>query len=389
MRVALNLEQLLQQPPGGIGRYVAALARLLPGARNNGGVELIPFVARHDVVDIATALGEHGLSDRQVVVTRLPRPLLYDAWNVLGRPALASESPRLRDLDVVHAPSVAVPPRQDGAALVVTVHDAAPIVFPETYPRRGRWFHRRGFDAAARRADLVITVSEAAADEITSHTSIERERIRVVHHGIGLTMSDEAAVDAARALIGVDEPYVLWTGTFEPRKNVDVLIEAFGRLVASDPALPHRLVLIGPRVWRGAARSAVASASALGARVVLPGPVPHQVLRPLYRGAAVFAFPSIHEGFGLPVLEALSQGAAVLSADVAALREVAGDAATFVPPDDPDAWADALGRVLRSDDAERTVCSTAAIARAAQFSEQRFVDATVAVYREAIEVARS
>ena len=91
----------------------------------------------------------------------------------------------------------------------------------------------------------------------------------------------------------------------------------------------------------------------------------------------------------MPVLEALSQGAAVLSADVAALREVAGDAATFVPPDDPDAWADALGRVLRSDDAERTVCSTAAIARAAQFSEQRFVDATVAVYREAIEVARS
>ena len=97
MRVALNLEQLLQQPPGGIGRYVAALARLLPGARNNGGVELIPFVARHDVVDIATALGEHGLSDRQVVVTRLPRPLLYDAWNVLGRPALRPLCPGPRD----------------------------------------------------------------------------------------------------------------------------------------------------------------------------------------------------------------------------------------------------------------------------------------------------
>ncbi|MBA2326335.1 MAG: glycosyltransferase, partial [Actinobacteria bacterium] len=181
MRVALNLEQLLQTPPGGVGRYTAELARLLPGLETgdpDDAIELAPFVARHGADQVAAALRDFGLAGLDPVALPLPRPVLYDAWHVLGAPGLGAVRRRRGALDVVHAPSVAVPPR-GRYRLVVTVHDAAPLVHPETYPRRGRWFHRRGIAAAARRADLVITVSRAAADEIDEHTDISPDRVRV------------------------------------------------------------------------------------------------------------------------------------------------------------------------------------------------------------------
>src|SRR2546429_203692 len=138
MRVALTLEQLLQPAPGGIGRYTAELARLLPAlpARDGDETTLVPFVARHRREDVETRLCEFGLDGVDPVVLPLPRPLLYDAWHLLRRPRLG-RSRRLRYADVVHAPSVAVPPKSD-VPLVVTAHDAAPLIYPETYPRRGR-----------------------------------------------------------------------------------------------------------------------------------------------------------------------------------------------------------------------------------------------------------
>src|ERR1700694_2419611 len=154
MRVALNLEQLLHRPPGGIGRYTAELARLLPGPDPDGGerIEVLPFVARHRRSEIRTALGAFGLADLEPVALLLPRPVLYDSWTVLGQPPLGMLHPALRGIDLVHAPSLAVPPRS-GVPLIVTAHDAASLVAPDTYPRRGRAFHRRGFAATARRAD--------------------------------------------------------------------------------------------------------------------------------------------------------------------------------------------------------------------------------------------
>src|SRR5680860_917419 len=213
MRVAFNLEQLLQTPPGGVGRYTAELARLLPrldGGDPDDAVELVPFVARHRADDVSAALRSFGLEGLEPVALPLPRPVLYDAWHLVGRPGLGGVARRRGELDVVHAPSVAVPPR-GRYRLVVTVHDAAPLLFPETYPWRGRWFHRRGIAAAARRADLVITVSQAAAGEIEEHTDIPSERVRVVPNGVDLTEASDDDVVAARAAFDLGErPYVLW-----------------------------------------------------------------------------------------------------------------------------------------------------------------------------------
>ncbi len=383
MRVALNLEQLLQ-PPGGVGRYTAELARLLPTLRSGDAgdaVTLLPFVAWHRRSRVHTALVEHGLGGLDPAVLPLPRPLLYDAWHLLRRPRL-DRSRRLADADLVHAPSVAVPPRTR-APLVVTAHDAAPLVFPDTYPRRGRRFHAQGLAAAAERADLVITVSHAAADELAEYTEIPAERVRVVPNGVGLEIATDAEVVGARRALGIDDaPYVFWVGSLEPRKNVGLLVDAFARW-ASSSDLPHRLVLAGPAGWVENPDAVLAPARALGDRVRTVGRIGDATARALYRGADLFAFPSRHEGFGIPVLEAMAQSTPVMAADIPPLREVAANAAVFLPPDDLDAWADALGRLLL-DGAERARLGAAGRHRAQHYSWKRCAEATRAVYREAL-----
>ena len=384
MRVALNLEQLLQPAPGGIGRYTAELARLLPTLPPDDGdaVTLVPFVARHGREHVRTRLGEFGLPELDPVVLWLPRPLLYDAWHLLRRPSL-ERSPRLRGVDVVHAPSVAVPPTSR-APLVVTAHDAAPLVFPETYPRRGRRFHEQGLAAAAERAALVITVSRAAADELVAHTAIPAERIRVVPNGVDLAVAGDDEVAAMRRALDLDDvPYILWIGSLEPRKNVRLLVDAFSRW-AADADLPHRLVLAGPGGWLEDEASVLAPARALGDRVRTVGRVGDPVLRALYRGADVFAFPSRHEGFGIPVLEAMAQETAVIAADIPAVRETATGAAVLLSPDDPAAWVAALDNLLH-DVNERARLGAAGRERAQQYSWTRCAEATRAVYREALQ----
>lgn len=381
MRVVLNVEQLLQRPPGGIGRYTAELARRLPGRADDSDldIDLVPFVAWHRRVSVDAALRAAGLRQLDVRRLPLPRPVLYDAWHVLGAPPLGAFGRDLGGGALVHAPSLAVPPRGAGR-LVVTVHDAAAVLHPETLPPRGRRFHRAGIRAAARRADAVIAPTRAAAEEIAEHTPIPLARIRVVPHGVTPRVVPPSVVAALRARHGLGStPYVVWVGTLEPRKNVAVLLEAFAAVVRA--GLPHRLVLVGPRGWLDTADAVRRAAEPLGDRVRWLGPATEGDLAALYRGADLFAFPSRHEGFGLPVLEAMTQSTAVLAADIPSLREVGGAAARFVPPTEVEAWAAALVDLLR-DDAARAELAAAGRAHAAGFTWDRCVAQTRAVYRE-------
>ena len=391
MRVAVNVEQLLYRAPGGVGRYTAKLVTLLP--RLFPEDTLLPFTALHSRREVEGAYQRFGID---VGVTplpirlALPRPLLYDGWHVAGVPRLGWLSPRLRSAELTHAPSVAVPV-VGRARLVVTVHDAGPELFPEAFPSRGRRFHARGLRAAARRADLVITVSHSAAAEILARTSIPSGRLRVVPNGVDQAPATEHEVERTLTQYGLaDAPYVFWLGSLEPRKNVAVLVSAFAQLVAARPNLPHRLVLAGPSGWleEGLVPPKEQSALRQRDRLRVLGQVPDDQLRALYAGAVLFAFPSRHEGFGLPVLEAMVQRTPVLCADIPALREVAGDAARFVPPTDVEAWVVALGDLIQDleDRPAETVepMLAAGQARAATFSWDRTVRATHAIYAEAM-----
>jgi glycosyltransferase involved in cell wall biosynthesis len=381
--VAVNVEQLLYRAPGGIGRYTARLVTLLPRLFPDDRV--VPFTARHPAGVVAAAWARAGLAPEAagaVVRLPLPRPVLYDAWHVAGRPRLDRLSPALGACPLVHAPSVAVPPA-GGHRLVVTVHDVAPLVFPESFPWRGRWFHRLGLRAAAARADLVITVTRAAAEELDEWTTIPSDRVRVVHNGVDATPANPAEVAATLARTGLaGAPYVLCVATQEPRKGLDTLVSAFARLPRSgtDGA---RLALVGPSGWLDRHLVDAGEESRLGDRLRRLGVVSDAELRALYAAARVLAVPSRHEGFGLPVLEAMAQGTAVVCADIPALREVSGGAAELVPPGDADAWAGALAGLLADDGAVDRLAA-AGRQRVAAFSWERTVRRTREVYLEAL-----
>jgi glycosyltransferase involved in cell wall biosynthesis len=374
LRVAVNVEQLLTPSPGGVGRYAAKLVTNLVAL----GVEVQPVVARHTQQEVEAAWADFDLGQvPRPSVLPLPRPALYDAWHLLDWPPLSRDP----DVDVLHAPSLAVPPKR-GKPLVVSVHDAAPWVYPETFTKRGRWFHHLGARAAARRADRLITGTEAAASELRAHTSLPTELLRVVPYGVDhpyLEPDPEQVWEVLNQNNLENTPYVLWVGSLEPRKGVGALVAAMVQVVKKQTAAA--LVLAGYPGWQNETLISQADRAQLGPALREMGRVPEHVLRGLYAGATVFAFPSLHEGFGLPVLEAMSAGIPVVASDIPAVREVAGDAAVLVAPGDTSAWAEALSEVLGSPSRQGELAG-AGRRRAAEFSWARTARETLRIYQE-------
>lgn len=391
MRVAINLEQLLAPSPGGVGRYGAKLAHHLHGM----GVEVLPVVARHNDAEVKAAWSRYDLESlgppRRLA---LPRPALYDAWHLVSWPPLVGKG---EGADVIHAPSLAVPPRS-GRLLAVSVHDAGPWRHPEAFTARGRWFHRAGMRAALRRADVFLTGTQAAADELAELAGVPPERCRVVPYGVDL-VGPGAEVPSAEAVGQVlarhglaGRPYVLWVGSLEPRKGVGTLVAAMAQLAreAGQAGASRRgeggagevaLALAGFPGWQHAGLVAPEDEAALGPSLVRVGYVDEAQLKALYHGATLFAFPSRHEGFGLPLLEAMAAGVPVVASDIPALREVAGGAAVLVEAGDVGAWAEALGSLL-ADGSRRRELAGAGRRRASLFSWEATAKATLGIYQQ-------
>lgn len=403
MRVAINMDQLLVPSPGGVGRYAAKLGAHLTAL----GVEVVPVVAWHKRSRTAAAwasLAEKGLPPPRSLP--LPRPLLHDAWRLLSWPPLV---PPGQAVDVVHAPSLAVPPRPKAGYLVVTVHDAGPWRYPEGFTSRGRRFHQSGLKSALRHADALLTGSQAAADELQELAGVPSGRLLVVPYGVDQPAERPGpeAVSAVRHRLGLGErPYVLWVGSLEPRKGVGTLVAAMARLAAGrsvtgeqprteeQPRTGERvgtgegarhaaaaLVLAGYQGWQNAGLISPEDEAVLGPSLVRAGRVSETDLAALYRGASVFALPSWHEGFGLPVLEAMAEGLPVVASDIPAIREVAGGAAQLVPVGDVEAWAGTLEALLGST-SQRSALAEAGRRRSLAFSWRATAEATLAVYRQ-------
>jgi glycosyltransferase involved in cell wall biosynthesis len=273
-------------------------------------------------------------------------------------------------------------PPGGAAALVATVHDLAPLRFPERYPRGARLSLKRGLRFAAREADRIICPSYSTADELEELLGVERDRLRIVPHGVAMP---EYEPEAARKFVagrGITEPYVLWLGTQEERKNVLAVLDAFERVARSDPKV--MLVVHGPQGWLGAEVADGIRRRRLEDRTrVSEGGLTRAELAALYSRAAVFVFPSIYEGFGLPVLEAMACGAPVVTSDRSAMPESAGDAAVLVDPDDHDELGDALARLLGDADA-RADLARRGRERAAGFSWSVTARRTWDVYEELV-----
>jgi glycosyltransferase involved in cell wall biosynthesis len=263
------------------------------------------------------------------------------------------------------------------------VHDLAFDVCPAAFPSPWRWLYRAGVRAARRRAHVIVCPSTATAVDLERRYGVDPTRIRVTPLASSLPATRSNPADTLSSL-GIGDPYILCPATLEPRKNQVRLIRAY-RQVAPD--VPHALVLAGPDGWgtddldRELARPA-------GGRVIRVGRVDDAELDALYRGADLVAYPSLYEGFGLPVVEAMSRGVAVLASTTDAVAETAGGAAVLVDAEDVAEIADALGELLTDTDLRADV-ATRGLARAGAFSWDATARATLDAYRDAMERAHA
>lgn len=365
--VALLVDQLFSPAPGGIGTYVRQLVPALSRAEPSLGITL--FHSRFD-----TELPEPWM--KAYPIEQLPHGIrrLYPQWSATRRPKLPET---LAANDIVHSPSpAAVPPAKAPQRLVVTVHDLAFVVHPALFPPQWRLMYRAALARAVRTADAIVTVSRHTAEDLLRHTRVDRTKIHVTPLAASLPQTHKPVEDVLERL-KVRQPYVLYSGTLEPRKNLVRLVRAYRRMASR--GAPHVLVLAGPMGWRPQALMAELAAEGPGS-IVLTGSTPAEDLDALYRGAAVFAYPSLYEGFGLPVLEAMARGAPCVVSTASSLPEVAGEAAVPVDPQSVGAMAEALERVA-NDRALAERLSAAGVERAKLFSWDETARKTLDVYK--------
>ncbi len=275
-------------------------------------------------------------------------------------------------------------PRGRWGRSVVTFHDLFKLVTDSDTPAAVSARYRRSYLEALDRAGLVITNSVATADELTTHLGVPRERIRVTHLAADERFRPQSAlrVRAVRDHYGLTLPMVIASGSGLARKNFVRLVEAFARVAHEFNDL--QLVCYGRPGRVAGALDEAAEASGLGNRVRRLGYVTTDDLPALYTAAEALAFPSIKEGFGIPILEAFGCGTPVLTSNAHSMPEVAGDAAVLVDPLDVDSIAQGL-RAILIDEELRTRCRTRGLARASQFSWDRTARLTLEVYAEALE----
>jgi glycosyltransferase involved in cell wall biosynthesis len=250
--------------------------------------------------------------------------------------------------DVLFVPSHVIPwPGVDDVPAVVTIHDLGYLRYPGAHPLAQRLYLDWSTRYSARVARRVIAVSQATGDDLVGLNGTPPDKIRVIHSGIDDTLKP---VDNLPHIVTVREryhipgPYLLHVGTLHPRKNLVRLVEAFDRV--RDVAGGLMLVLAGRAGWGSRPLLHRIEQLGLADRVILPGYVDEADLPALYSGARAYVFPSLYEGFGFPVLEAMACGAPVVCSDTSSLPELVGDAALTFPPEDVGALADALSRIL-------------------------------------------
>jgi glycosyltransferase involved in cell wall biosynthesis len=325
-------------------------------------------VCRHPAERVAAA----GLPPAATRRLAWPGRLATRTWVTLRRPRLPAGL--LGALDLVHATSAAVPPAR-GRPLVATVHDLGFRHYPDAYPAAGRRYHHRSARIVAAEAARVLVPSEATARDLAELYAVDRGRVTIVPLGVQPPAQPDHRV-AAKLLhdLGVRGPFLLAVGTLEPRKNLPRLLAAFGQV--TDELPDHWLVVVGPVGWGPKLRPTWESV-----RVKLAGPVGDATLHALYEKADGLAYPSLYEGFGLPVLEAMAHGTPVLTSDRSSLPEVAGDAALLVDPLDAGAIAKGLHRLVADTDLRERLAA-AGPRRAATFTWRATAAATWATYRE-------
>ena len=339
-------------------------------------------------------LAEQGPDEELVVISNRPvdttRPLpgrvrvAASPWQTPRMVWMQTLAPlmlrRLR-ADVAHFTNGMVP-LASPVPTVVTIHDMSLTLYPSYHPPRRVLLNRPLVDVAARRADAIITVSQSAKRDIVRLYGLSPDRVHVVHEAAAPSfrpIHDPSVLERIRRQYNLAERFILYVGTIEPRKNLPTLIEAFAsRRMSGD--LTHQLVCAGPYGWLSKGLQERIERLRLEGAIRFIGYIPFDDLPALYNLAEMFVFPSLYEGFGLPVIEAMASGTPVITGRVPALAEVAGGAVEHVDRLDAESLGEAMVRLARSRD-RRAALTAAGLGRAGTFSWERAARETLDVYR--------
>ncbi len=376
MKIGIDVTAAITQG-GGIGRYTRELAQALVAV--DGDNEYHFFSAKQPptlpVSDpIPTVANAHYH----------PAPLderwLYRLWYRLRLPLPVQWA--TGRLDLFHSPDFVLPPVSGSIPTLLTVHDLSFIHYPDVFPARLVAYLNQVVPWSIKRATHILADSQATRDDLIAIWQIPADKITVLYSGVNETfrpVTDEVKLTAVRGKYALtDAPYILSVGTVQPRKNYQMLIRAFQPVAASHS---HNLVIAGGKGWLYDAMLAEVEKQGLNGRVHFTGFVDDADLPALYSAAALFAMPSLYEGFGLPLLEAMACGVPVLTSNVSSLPEVVGETAVQLPPTQEIAWTQAIHDLL-ADPARRARLIAGGFRQARQFDWTNSARQLLRIYHE-------
>ncbi len=375
MHVALNAQLLSTQESyrgAGVSNYSRHLLTAMGAiAQEDPALQLSAFVNGAELRIAGVRMIRSGLP--------LQQPLARIAWEQ----SLFPLALRREKADLVHG-LVNVLPLVTTVLGIVTVHDLSFVRMPEKLPPAKRWYLTKLCRASVEKAQQVIAVSRQTADDLINFFALPANRISVIHNGVAdhFVPQSPATVAAFRQQQQLPERFLLYLGTLEPRKNLPLLIRAYARWrqQASPADRNVTLVLAGGKGWFYEEIFQLVQALDLTEQVHFPGFIPDVELPLWYSAAELFIYPSLFEGFGLPVLEAMACGTPVICSDIASLREVVGDSALTFAAEDERALSALIGEAI-SQPALRADLRVHGQQQAAKFSWRQAADATCALYR--------
>ncbi|HEY1403119.1 MAG TPA: glycosyltransferase family 1 protein [Pyrinomonadaceae bacterium] len=379
MRIAIDGIPLAE-PKTGIGHYTFELARGLAALVPEHDFELVAHVPIETAIEAAFDGGVPLPANLRAV--HAPTNALSKRWWTIGLPLYVQR----RGIALFHGTNYKVP-LWNRCRTIVTIHDLSLLLHSHTHQEELVRRARLRLPATARMASKIITDSESVKREICEHLRIKPEKIAVVPLAPRRAFRPvaQAATVAARRRLGVEDDFILFVGTVEPRKNLLTLVRAFEELT-NRTSLRPQLVIAGQKGWLTEELFALIEQSGLSPRILFTGYVSDADLAALYSSCRVCVYPSLYEGFGLPPLEAMSCGAPVITSRIPVIMETVGDAARLVEPTNVRELADCIHGLWESE-AERRRLSADGIAHAANFTWERTARLTLDVYDEVLQGA--
>ena len=361
MKVAIDVQTTLGQPTG-FGFYVSNLTHNLQNLR-----------AELDLVPIRPSF-EKDFSTSQRLI-----------WDQFTFPRLVKK----HQVDLIHQPCFSAPLLYRGP-VVITIHDIISILFPKSIPFASRMFYSKWMPISYRKASQIITISESTKRDIVKNLGIDKDKITVIPLAVDKRFGDkvsDAEVKRSKKKYKLPEKYILHIGTLEPRKNLGFLIESFSEVIKDKKFDDLYLVITGKKGWYYEGLFEIVRKLNLQDRIILTGYFDEKDKPALYRGATVFAFPSLYEGFGLPSLEAMASGVPVVSSNTSSMPEVIGKAGILIPPEDRAAWVKNIKKVVL-DTSLQNKMKQANKEQVKKFSWEKTARKTIEVYEKAFREYR-